>query len=202
MRLQRYDNIDDITKLAMDTAEQHSLMAFRHSAVLLSSDNKLLATGFNLSYGGYLQHGMFSRHAESMAIAKATRKFGKKMVRGAKIYIFKLTGAGVLAPVKVCDNCRIKLEKAGIAEVYFQERTEPIKNETNAIVARIRSNGTAKKCHKIDAPVRDILDATNANNKSPQQPQSATSQHTHVVHHHHHNHAKHVHYHYHYHIGE
>jgi tRNA(Arg) A34 adenosine deaminase TadA len=138
MKLLKLRFLEEISTLALDTAREKGELTFRHGCVLLSSDNRLLSVGFNRSNGGYIQKGMFSVHAESMAIRKAIRKYGKEMVRGSKLYVFRLTKAGNPSEVQVCENCTRHIERAGVGKVYCHQRTTPITRATSKGIEAIR----------------------------------------------------------------
>lgn len=149
------DRFEAVIKLGLQAAVERSVMAFRHSCVIVTADyTRVLSIGYNSSNGGRLQRGMMSLHAESSAIKKAIRKHGRNVLVGANMFIFRATKSGHQSPVHVCSNCEFHIRKARIAKVYCYEReTIPICQVSDSIeqlVANLTKRyGRGKKLKRV-----------------------------------------------------
>lgn len=153
----RFRYQQDIIEFAETIAHQCTDVFFRHGCVIVDKNDRLLSTGSNFSYGGYIRHGRFTEHAETNAIKSAIRRYGKKVLIGAKLYVVKLSPAGVKKPSNPCEQCSYHIRRAGISFVYFYERTEPVHHDTANIIRELRKQnrnynkvrylGVVHKCH-------------------------------------------------------
>lgn len=144
----RFRRTDEILEVVKSVAQQCNDVTMKHGCVIVDSKGKILGTGVNYSFGGYIQHGRFTEHAETAAIKSAIRKHGSKALIGAKLFVIKVTNAGNVRPSNPCEQCTYHIQRAGIKSVYFNyrdETTEPIRRKTSDIVEQCRHLPNYKK---------------------------------------------------------
>jgi deoxycytidylate deaminase len=94
----------------------NSDMTFKHGAVIVKG-GKVIADGWNSSYGGRCIRGDFSMHAERDAIFDCLWR--RVDISGADIYVVRISKTGILQNSRPCPRCSEQIIKHGIVNIYY-----------------------------------------------------------------------------------
>lgn len=109
--------IRDLVDLATKEARKSS-MTLKHGSVIVR-DRKIIATGHNVSFERK-EDGRWSLHAEIKAMMNCHREY----LKGASIFVVRLSDRGVLMNSKPCNRCAVAIIKAGISNVFYSVNSD------------------------------------------------------------------------------